>query len=448
MVMGSRKGEEMLHRSDRKESDSTTRWGIETVCVKCKATTAQVLAKQQESLCWDCFHASLGKTVRKAVRLRGLVQPGDKVLVAVSGGHASTVLLRLLNEMRNLNMVREERGQIAFQMGAVYVGEGLANGSSPEESRRAMEAVSALHQASAPDVPLHCVLLEDIFDAEDERLADMGMDKGGLLVNLLQAVEDVTGREDLIESLRNALMVRVAARLGYNKLARGDCATRVAVRTIASAAKGAGFALPASIQHFDGRAGKEGPAVICPVRDLPMKDLAMLCHHLGAAPVLPPRPPQRARRKASLNTLAEGFVAGLQSALPSTVPTIVRTALKLQAFPWNQPSTTLGRGKDQNGASPADPAPASLCSICCAPLSPTEITAMQGVGGNTHGGGGIQLMNAVQEKIEGAANTSTPVGSRVRSSTGLLLFMANTALDSVDQACPHNWTPVSTALIQ
>ena len=69
----------------------------------------------------------------------------------------------------------------------------------------------------------------------------------------VQAVEDVTGREDLIESLRNALMVRVAARLGYNKLARGDCATRVAVRTIASDAKGAGFALTASIQHFDGR---------------------------------------------------------------------------------------------------------------------------------------------------------------------------------------------------
>ncbi len=69
----------------------------------------------------------------------------------------------------------------------------------------------------------------------------------------MQAVEDVTGREDLIESLRNALLLHVAARLGYNKLARGDCATRVAVRTIASAAKGAGFSLPASIQHFDAR---------------------------------------------------------------------------------------------------------------------------------------------------------------------------------------------------
>ena len=83
-------------------------------------------------------------------------------------------------------MIDVRVAQIAFQMSAVYVGEGLANGSSPEESRRAMEAVSALHQASAPDVPLHCVLLEDIFYAEDERLADMGMDKGGLLVNLLQ----------------------------------------------------------------------------------------------------------------------------------------------------------------------------------------------------------------------------------------------------------------------
>ncbi len=71
--------------------------------------------------------------------------------------------------------------------------------------------------------------------------------------------------------------------------------------------------------------------MICPVRDLPMKDLAMLCHHLGLPPVQPPpRPPQRARRKPSLNTLAEGFVASLQSALPSTVPTILRTALKLQ----------------------------------------------------------------------------------------------------------------------
>jgi len=69
----------------------------------------------------------------------------------------------------------------------------------------------------------------------------------------IQAVEDATGREDLIEALRNALLVRTAAKLGYNKIARGDNATHIAARIIAMSAKGAGFALPACIQYFDRR---------------------------------------------------------------------------------------------------------------------------------------------------------------------------------------------------
>ena len=70
-------------------------------------------------------------------------------------------------------------------------------------------------------------------------------------------MEDATGREDMIEALRNALLVRTAASLGYNKIARGDNATRIAARVIAMSAKGAGFALPGCIQYFDRRCGIE-----------------------------------------------------------------------------------------------------------------------------------------------------------------------------------------------
>ena len=70
-----------------------------------------------------------------------------------------------------------------------------------------------------------------------------------------QAVEDATGREDLIEALRNALLVQTAARLGYNRVARGDNATRIAARVIAMSSKGAGFALPSCIQYYDARQG-------------------------------------------------------------------------------------------------------------------------------------------------------------------------------------------------
>lgn len=47
---------------------------------------AQVLAKQSEPLCWGCFDDDIRRLVRKAVRLKGLIRPGDRVLAAVSGG--------------------------------------------------------------------------------------------------------------------------------------------------------------------------------------------------------------------------------------------------------------------------------------------------------------------------------------------------------------------------
>ena len=69
---------------------------------------------------------------------------------------------------------------------------------------------------------------------------------------------------------------------------------------------------------------------MCPVRDLPAKDLALLCHHRRCAVLGPPGRPPRARDRPSINRIATEFVAGMQAALPSVVPTILRTASKLK----------------------------------------------------------------------------------------------------------------------
>lgn len=52
-----------------------------------------------------------------------------------------------------------------------------------------------------------------------------------------QGIKDMTGREDLVASLRNALLLRHAAQLGCNKVARGECADTLAVRVISETAK-------------------------------------------------------------------------------------------------------------------------------------------------------------------------------------------------------------------
>lgn len=75
--------------------------------------------------------------------------------------------------------------QIAFRMGVIHVDEGVAQGGTPEECRRATEAVSLLHQANTPNLPLHCVQLEDVFEAENGKSV-MAVDKRTLLINLLQ----------------------------------------------------------------------------------------------------------------------------------------------------------------------------------------------------------------------------------------------------------------------
>ena len=66
-------------------------------------------------------------------------------------------------------------------------------------------------------------------------------------------MSDITGKEDLIASLRKALLLRIAAQLGCNKGALGTSATRMAVRTIAMSAKGSGYALPGAIHFTDSR---------------------------------------------------------------------------------------------------------------------------------------------------------------------------------------------------
>lgn len=78
------------------------------------------------------------------------------------------------------------------------------------------------------------------------------------------------------------------------------------------------------------RYGEETPAFVCPVRDLPAKDLALFCHYKRCPILAPPGKLPRARDKPSINRISAEFVAGMQAALPSTVPTILRTASKLK----------------------------------------------------------------------------------------------------------------------
>ena len=88
-------------------------------CSKCG--NPKVIIKREQSgqlLCKDCFIESIEKKVIKTVRREKLLDKGDKVLVALSGGKDSVTTLEILNSFRQMNVI---------DLCAVTVDEGIAN---------------------------------------------------------------------------------------------------------------------------------------------------------------------------------------------------------------------------------------------------------------------------------------------------------------------------------
>lgn len=88
-------------------------------CTKCG--NEKVIIKKEQSgqyLCKDCFIESIEKKVIKTVKKEKLLDKGDKVLVALSGGKDSVTLLNILDSFRQRHII---------DICAVTVDEGIAN---------------------------------------------------------------------------------------------------------------------------------------------------------------------------------------------------------------------------------------------------------------------------------------------------------------------------------
>ncbi|MBE6503450.1 MAG: TIGR00269 family protein [Methanobrevibacter sp.] len=88
-------------------------------CTKCG--NPKVIIKKEQSgqmLCKDCFIDSIEKKVIKTVKKEKLLDKGDKVLVALSGGKDSVTVLEILNSFRKRNII---------DICAVTVDEGIDN---------------------------------------------------------------------------------------------------------------------------------------------------------------------------------------------------------------------------------------------------------------------------------------------------------------------------------
>lgn len=344
---------------------------VSNVCMKCKEP-ASVIARLHDPFCKDCFAVYFTHRFRATVGKSKAVRNGEKVLIAFSGGHSSCVMLHLVKE----GLGEGVHQKLRYVPGVIFVDENVCLNQDETEYKTQLEGIKTWLKNSS--FPAYMTNLEEVMSESTpavklisgDQSPDNAGDSRGNLGNsdsdlrerfrqLFSNTSSLTTKEDLIQLLRLKLLKQVAKQLGYTKIMLGDSGTRLAMVLLGDLAKGRGGTVYQDMSFLDGR--DEDVSIIRPMREFFSKEVAAFSHQCRLQPVFIPRVSTKASRLASINTLTEDFVNGLQSSFPSTVSTVLKTGEKLTSDECN--------GEDNSVCvlckSPVDPLP-SACSASAA----------------------------------------------------------------------------------
>ncbi|NXT53889.1 CTU2 protein, partial [Pluvianellus socialis] len=347
-------------------------------CVKCGQGSAALVIRVGDAFCRGCFREYFVHKFRALLGKNRVIFPGEKVLLALSGGAASSAMLRQVQE----GLSRETAKRLRFVPGLIYVDEGAVRGQSAAQREESLAHMETLLQATG--FPYYLVHLEQALELpasilrpgpeesgkpnpsykeavegfiQQQRQEDDG-DSGTLLpglstqdtpvgspvtprlptaartqelLQLFEAVETSTAREELLQMLRTHLIVQTARTKGYAKVMTGESCTRVAIKLLTNLALGRGAFLAVDTGFVDNRHGDV--MVVRPMREYMAKEIAFYNHFFDVPTVITPPLPTKRREKPSIHHLIERFLVGLQEDFPSTISTVYRTGEKLSPAP-------------------------------------------------------------------------------------------------------------------
>ncbi|NXD73086.1 CTU2 protein, partial [Eolophus roseicapillus] len=347
-------------------------------CMKCGKGSAALIIRVGDPFCRNCFREYFMHKFRAMLGKNRIIFPGEKVLLAMSGGPASSAMLRQVQE----GLSRETAKKLRFIPSVIYVDEGAVRGQSPAQREQSLACMETLLQATG--FPYYVVHLEQALELptsilrpgpvapsepgvsykeavegfiqqqrqkgygdkdSDTSLPDPGsgdslegrpaapcLPAAALtqeLLKLFEAVETLTAKEELLQMLRIHLILQTARTKGYTKVMTGESCTRVAIKLLTNLALGRGAFLAVDTGFKDNRHGDV--MVVRPMREYMAKEIAFYNHFFNVPTVIAPPLPTKRRDKPSIHHVVERFLMGLQEDFPSTISTIYRTGEKLSA---------------------------------------------------------------------------------------------------------------------
>ncbi|XP_071423252.1 cytoplasmic tRNA 2-thiolation protein 2 isoform X2 [Pithys albifrons albifrons] len=351
-------------------------------CMKCRQGTAVLVIRVGDPFCRGCFREYFVHKFRAMLGKNRVIFPGEKVLLALSGGSASSAMVRQVQE----GLSREAAKRLRFVPGLVYVEEGAVRRQSLEQREQTLAHMETLLQATG--FPYHLIHLEEALelppsilqpgpeqsgksgpsgpsykaavDSFIQQKRQEGVDRDSAtslpghptqdmpvgppgthrlpdaaqtqeLLRIFEAVETSTAREELLQMLRTHLILQTARSRGYSKVMTGESCTRVAIKLLTNLSLGRGAFLAVDTGFTDKRHGDV--MVVRPMRDYTAKEIAFYNHFFNVPTVIVPPLFTKRREKPSIHHLTERFLLGLQEDFPSTISTVYRTGEKLSPDP-------------------------------------------------------------------------------------------------------------------
>nr|XP_056718730.1 cytoplasmic tRNA 2-thiolation protein 2 [Euleptes europaea] len=382
--------------------------------MKCKEGPPVLIIRVGDAFCKACFKDHFVHKFRAMLGKNRCIFPGEKVLLAFSGGPASSAMVRQVQE----GLSQEAAKKLRFKPGILFVDEGAVCGQDLEKRGEVCSRVEMILRATG--FPFHLVHLEEVFDlpgsilrsvshdATDSgqsykeavdgfirqqqqqrvktgdslpgRLSELSIrDPSGKeaaeiagplsvshmaeLTRLFGAVKSLTAKEELLQTLRNHLIVHVARTNSYTKVMMGDSCTRVAVKLLTNLCLGRGAFLAGDTGFSDGRHGDV--LVLRPMREYSAKEIAFYNRLFGVPAVFTPSLDTKAPDRASIHRLIESFLYKLHSEFPSTISTVYRTGEKLGTTP-----------RDADAGGDAEPERCLLC-LCTLDTNVVDGSSLQ-----------------------------------------------------------------------
>ncbi|EXJ94516.1 hypothetical protein A1O1_02912 [Capronia coronata CBS 617.96] len=308
------------------------------LCVDCRERDA-TLDVRNRRLCTACFMRYVNSKVLKRMEsYRYKAAEGDekrRLLLPVSGGVSSLVLLQILDAQHTRQLAK--RNRTAYDLVVVRV---VVPGD--EDSPTLMGDYKELgHRFSMhsfhPPLPLHEVFhMDDHIERDMEHVGlrrEPGETDAAFLDRALSCATSVTARADLQSILQQRLIVSVARQQNCESVLWGHSDSRLAALVLADVAKGRGGSVSSTIA--DGPS-THGINYNYPLRELFKAELQSYAQ-VASEPLLEKAAhsegmtvPLNSIRHTSIDSLLRTYIDSQGEKYPGIMANVVRTASKLE----------------------------------------------------------------------------------------------------------------------